>query len=653
VPASQHGISARTPLGANLWDGGTTFRVWAPRARAVYVTGRFGGHDAWQPAEENRLLRDSGGYWAGFVDGARDGDQYKFYVEGEGTRGYKRDPYARELTRMPAYPFCDCVIRDSDTYPWHDSAFHPPAFNDLVIYQLHVGTFTGHDRRKRAGTFLEVLDRLDHLLALGINAVQLLPIGEFASIRSRGYDGSDLFSPEMDYGLDAAELGFHLKRVNALLARCGQAPINFDQLAAPVNQLKALVDILHLHGIAILLDVVHNHAGFQIDGQPESIYFFDRAPGTNPNDSLYFTEQEQVGGPVFAFWKQEVRQFLIDNACFFLKEYHVDGMRYDRVDVILQDGGAGGARYCQDLSCSTGFVAPDAIQVAEHWPPDPWLVRPTTEGGAGFHAVWHDGLRYALRGAVEAASLGRETAVGLGGIAWNLDSVGHHGLQAAWRAVQFIESHDEAYKDKGPRGRMPSLADPHNPRSWYAASRARVASGILLTAPGIPMIFMGQEFLEDKPWGDNPDHDPLIWWEGLDSGDKTMSDYLRFFQELVRLRRRHPALRGDRINAFHVNEADRVLSYHRWLEGSGRDVVVVASFREETLHGYQLGMPRPGRWLEDFNADVYQNWVNPALAGNSGQVWADGGPLHGLPHSTSLVIPANGLIVLTVDGGDF
>jgi 1,4-alpha-glucan branching enzyme len=145
----------------------------------------------------------------------------------------------------------------------------------------------------------------------------------------------------------------------------------------------------------------------------------------------------------------------------------------------------------------------------------------------------------------------------------------------------------------------------------------------------------------------------LIWWEGLDSGDKTMSDYLRFFQELVRLRRRHPALRGDRINAFHINEVDRVLSYHRWLEGSGRDVVVVASFREETLRGYQLGMPRPGRWLEDFNADVYQNWVNPALAGNGGQVWADGGPLHGLPHSTSLVIPANSLIVLTVDGGNF
>ncbi|HWL79628.1 MAG TPA: alpha amylase C-terminal domain-containing protein [Roseomonas sp.] len=653
MPASQAHLSGGTPLGANLAADGATFRAWAPRALAVHVIGTFGGKDDWQPHEGNRLVRDDNGYWAGFVPGARDGDPYMFHVAGQGSAGRKRDPYARELSRQPAYPECNCILRDSWSYPWHDGGYRPPAFNDLVIYQLHVGTFAGRDRRQRAGTFLEVLDRLDHLLALGVNAVQLLPIGEFASIRSRGYDGSDLFSPEMDYGLDAGELGPHLGRVNALLARRGQAPLGFDQLAPPVNQLKALVDILHLHGIAVLLDVVHNHAGFQIDGQPESIYFFDRAAGTNPNDSLYFTEQEHIGGPVFAFWRQEVRQFLIDNACFFLKEYHVDGMRYDRVDVILQDGGQDGVRYCQDLARSTGFVAPGGIQIAEHWPPDPWLVRPVAEGGAGFHALWHDSLRYALRGAVSAASLGRDAAVGLGGIAWSLDPAGHQGLPAAWRAVQFIESHDEAYKDKGPRARIPALADPGNPRSWYAASRARVAAGILLTAPGIPMIFMGQEFLEDKPWGDNPDEDPLIWWEGLDAGDKTMSDYLRFFQELVRLRRRHPALRGERVNAFHVNEADRVLAYHRWLEGSGRDVVVVASFREETLYGYQLGMPRPGRWLEAFNADVYQNWVNPALAGNGGQVWADGAPLHGLPQSASLVIPANGLIVLTMDGGDF
>jgi 1,4-alpha-glucan branching enzyme len=165
---------------------------------------------------------------------------------------------------------------------------------------------------------------------------------------------------------------------------------------------------------------------------------------------------------------------------------------------------------------------------------------------------------------------------------------------------------------------------------------------------------MGQEFLEDKPWSDNPEYerDTLLWWEGLEGQDKAMADHLRFTQELIALRRRHPALRSERVNPFHVNPGARVIAFHRWIEGVGRDLVVVATLSESTHWNYQLGLPAAGRWLEVFNSDVYDHWVNPVVAGNGGSVVAGTAGLHGFGASASLVIPANGLVVLALDRGD-
>ena len=190
-------------------------------------------------------------------------------------------------------------------------------------------------------------------------------------------------------------------------------------------------------------------------------------------------------------------------------------------------------------------------------------------------------------------------------------------------------------------------------RSWYARSRARVATGLLITAPGIPMLFMGQEFFENKPWSDNPVTAPgnLIWWDGLLT-DKTMIDFLRFTQELISIRRHHPALRGEQINVFHIHNQNRIIAFHRWLEGIGRDVVVVASLNESTFYSYYLGFPVPGYWFEVFNSDVYDNWVNPLRAGNGGSIIANESPLHGLPSSASIVIPANSILVFARDTGD-
>lgn len=167
------------------------------------------------------------------------------------------------------------------------------------------------------------------------------------------------------------------------------------------------------------------------------------------------------------------------------------------------------------------------------------------------------------------------------------------------------------------------------------------------------MLFMGQEFLEDKLWSDDPHRAGLlIWWDGLEGGDRAMSDHRRFVRDLVWLRRRHPALRHDPIIVYPPDNANRVQAFQRWVPGSGRDVVIVASLLESTLYGYQLGFPQPGDWLEVFNSDVYDHFVNPWVQGNGGSVTAAGPALHGMPNSAHLTIPANSLLVFARDAGD-
>lgn len=620
-------------MGGTLVPGGAVFRAWAPRALAVYVSGDF---NAWRQEPATLLTAIGGGHWAGFIPGLKEGDPYLFWVEGPGSRGYKRDPRARELTVEPPFPEANCVLRDPARFPWHETGFRTPAFHELVIYQLHVGAFSPAAGSPH-GKFLDVALRLPYLADLGVNAIEPLPIVEYPTTFSLGYNGTDYFSPENDYGeADPGRLARYLEAIDGLLRARGEPEYgNFDVLRGSANQLRALVDLCHVHGIAVVLDVVYNHAGGGFD--PQSLAFFDRMPEGDWNDSLYFTDQGFAGGQVFAYWNDGVRQFLIDNARFFYADYRVDGFRFDEVSEMDRRGGW---RTCQDLTGTLRYEKPEAIQIAEYWPVDAEVVAPQAAGGAGFDATWHDGLRNAVRGAVAQSAAGAGAAVDLTAVARALTE---SGLADRWRAVQHVENHDLVRAGREPR--LPRLADPGNPRSWYARSRSRVALGLVLTAPGIPMLFMGEEFLEEKPWDDTPTPDDQIGWAGLEGGDKAMADYLRFTRELVALRRRLPALSGEGCSIIHVHDADRVLAVQRWVPGRGLDAVVVASLHEATYHGYAIGFPAPGRWLEVFNSDVYDQWVNPQVAGNGGAVEAEGGPLHGLPSSASLTIPANGLLV--------
>ena len=648
---SQAHILPTTPMGANLVDGGgATFRTWAPRATAVYVNGNFGGTPQTGQTDDLLMAKDANGYWTGFIPAVRDGDPYRFWVVGQGSSGYKRDPYAREMATDAPFPNCSCLIRSGTAYPWHDSAFVTPDFSNMIVYQLHVGAYAP-SATEAASTFLDVIGKIEYLVALGINVLQPLPIDEMETDPSMGYNGADYFSPDFPYVVTGqASLAGHLATINRLLAAKGMAPLAIQDIASGPAQLKAMVDLCHLYGIAVAFDVVFNHAGGFM-GDDQGLYFWDRAADTSDNNqSLYFTNLGLAGGLSFALWNNDVRQFIINCARYYIEEFHVDGFRYDEISALLSLNEDSGWSFCRDLTDTVRYVKPRLLQNAEYWPfefdnyprPTPLIISPTANGGTGFDVVQHDGLRSAVRNAVQQASYGQSAAVDFDSIAGSLYP---QGLGHAWQAVTCVENHDLVAVGRDPR--LPYLADGSNPRSWYARSRSRFATGLLLTAPGIPQLFMGQEFLEQNPWNWDPTASAsLIDWSALDSGsDPAMTDHLRFTQDLIRLRWELPALRGDNLNVFHVHDQNRVIAFQRWLEGTGQDVIVVATLSETTWYDYAMGFPYSGPWREVFNSDVYDNWVNPEVAGNGGGIQASGGPLHGFPASANIVIPANGFVV--------
>jgi 1,4-alpha-glucan branching enzyme len=632
------------------------------------------------------MAKDANGYWSGFLASAGEGDTYRFYVVGEGSQGYKRDPYARELANDPALPFpvCPAVIRKASGYPWHDADFHIPDYSDMVVYQLHIGTYAPA-APGWAGTFLDVVEKIEYLAALGVNVVQPLPVYEMEDSPSQGYpglgyQGSDLFSPAIDYAVYHADaLPGYLATINRLLAAKGFAPMTVEDITSGYAQMKAMVDLLHVYGIAVVFDVIHNHAGGWgrtytvpetvtpggvLHGDDYSLYFWDRAKTDGPdgnydnNQSLYFTDRGFVGGLSYALWNADVRGFLLNNARFHIEELHADGFRYDEISMLLAMNNASGWESCLEMTTAVRKADRRVLQNAEYWPaefgaPAPLMVASVDAGGLGFDVVQHDGLREAIRTAVAQAAGGAGSHVEMSGIAMALWPA---GFQHAWQTIPCVENHDIVKLGEKPR--IPALADSSNARSWYARSRTRVAIALLLTAPGIPQLFMGQEFLEDKQWCPDPrTQDNLIWWGGLvedatgKAADGAMADHLRFTQDAVRLRCVQAGLRGEGLNVFYTSDVDRVIGFHRWVAGQGNDVVVVATLSESTWWGYQVGFPSAGRWVEVFNSDAYDSCnangvgVNPLVVGNAGGVDAAGVPMHGLPASASVVIPANGVVV--------
>ncbi len=607
-------------MGANLVADGATFRVWAPNASAVYVRGDFNNFEI---RDDAALISDDNGHWRGFIPGVQDRQHYKFWIDGQAGPGYKRDPYARELTSDSS----DCIVR-SPEFPWHETGFVTPQFSDFLIYQLHVGAFYTPDWPRYTGTFLDVMDKIPYLAGLGVSALQLMPIQEFPGYFSLGYNGVDYFSPEMAFAVSDDRLAPYLARANELLEAKGLSPFEEEHLRGEMNQLKALIDLCHAYGLAVILDLVFNHAGGGFG--TESLWFFDRQNGSEDTppkywNSLFFSDKTWAGGNVFNFQSDGVRQFLINNALFLLDEYRVDGFRYDEVSVIDSNGYGRGWDFCQALTGTLRTHRPSALQHAEYWPVNPWVVKETSDGGTGFHTTMTDGLRIALRNVLQSASFPGDDPLPVTALA---NQLAPSGFPNFWRGVQGIENHDLVMqpKDSNDHNRMeriPRVADPSNPHSWW------------------------QEFLEDKQWSDDVKGHPelRIYWDGLNGTDPAMRDFLCFTRELIRLRWQLPALRSEGFRVVHADDANRVLAFHRWVPGEGHDVIVVVSLANFNRYGYRIGFPSSGGWREVFNSDVYDNWVNPQVVGNGGAVFADDMPMHRFSYSAALTLPANSLLI--------
>lgn len=544
-------------MGAIPYDGGSTFRVWAPHADGVFVIGEF---NDWSKTAAP-LVHEGEGYWSADVPGAQAGQQYKYVIRNGDRELSRNDPYAREVTESNGNS-----IVHSPVFDWGDDSLGMPMWNMLVIYEMHVGTFY-RTQEDTTGTFASVAEKLPYLKDLGINAIEIMPPMEFPGSQSWGYNPDHPFALEHDYG-GAAEF-------------------------------KRLIKAAHQHGIAVILDVVYNHFGpsdldlWQFDGWSENgkggIYFYNDWRSATP-----------WGETRPDYGRKEVRQYIRDNAMMWLNEYHIDGLRFDSTVFIRNVRGESnpaddlpdGWSLMQWLSEEIHAHMPWKITIAEDVRDNEWITKDVGAGGQGIGAQWDGGFVRRIRAAIIAPDDQSR----------NMDSVGralrHRFNNDAFERVIYTESHDEVANGKT---RVPEAIWPGNVGHWFAKKRSALGAALVFTAPGIPMIFQGQEFLEDRWFADT---DPLDW-----SRIERFPGNVDMYRRLIWMRRNMDGvtrgLSGQHIRVHHVHNDNKIVAFHRWCDegGPGDDVIVVANLANRANESYNIGFPRKGMWRVRFNSD--------------------------------------------------
>jgi 1,4-alpha-glucan branching enzyme len=560
-------------MGAVVYPGGVSFRVWAPNATLVAVRGDF---NAW--ADPGIAMSNEGnGLFSVDVGSARAGQQYE-YVIGNGSQiVHRADPRSRQILDVGG-TFTNSVVVDPSSYTWTTQSYSAPALEQQVIYELHVGTFDGS---VGAGTWKSAALKLDYLARLGINMIEVLPVNEFQGDYSWGYNPSFPFAPESTYG-------------------------------SP-DDLKAFIDQAHARGIGVIIDVVHNHYGPELG---RSLWCFDIECYGNGGIYFYSDWRKDTGfGARPDFGRQEVRDYVVDNETQWLGEFRADGLRWDSTINIRRawDSSSNQARdidsgwpLLQRINDTSHASQPGKIQIAEDLQQNDWVTRPTSAGGAGFDAQWETEFYYPMRDALLAVD---DRARDMSRVAYAITH-GYNGK--ATQRILFTENHDQVAPQNGGRrlseSICPGLTDGCR---VYAEKRTTLGAAILMTTPGIPMIFQGQELVDNTPF-------PFTKARGIDwSKMAVFPGIVQMYSDLIHLRRNSSnttrGLGGNNVNVFHVNNGAKVVAYHRWDQGGpGDDVVVVANFGNVAYASYDIGFPRGGAWHVRFNGDY--NGYSPDFA---------------------------------------
>ena len=426
-------------------------RVWAPKAAEVAL--ECGGRVV-------PLTQAGGGWWSVDAPFVRHGVDYAFRLDGDGPF-----PDPRSASQ-PAGVHGPSRWVDHSRFVWSDERWQQAPLGSAVIYELHVGTFTP------TGTFAAAIDRLDHLAALGVTHVELMPVGEFSGRRGWGYDGVGLYAPHHAYG-DPADL-------------------------------KLLVDACHQRGLAVLLDVVYNHLG------PEGNYLPRFGPYFTDRYATPWGEAVNVDGP----GSDEVRRFIIDNALMWLRDYHFDGLRIDAVHAIVDTSAV---HLLEQLAAEVEELEAELgrhlVLIAESDLNDPRIVREPGLGGYGLDAQWNEDFHHALHAVLtgerdgyyrDFGTLSDLAKVLTRGFAYDGRYSVHrdrrHGRPleglSAHRFVGCLQNHDQV----GNRalGERTSLL--------LTDGQLKIGAALVLTAPFVPMLFQGEEWGAATPFLYFTDH---------------------------------------------------------------------------------------------------------------------------------------------------
>jgi maltooligosyltrehalose trehalohydrolase len=582
VPAVRNDPPSVDQLGALALDGGTVFRVWAPRAERVEVVLDDGDR-------AQVLTGDPAGYHVGRVDGVGPGDRYRYRLHlPDGQALERSDPASRWQPDGLHGP----SAVDDPGFAWTDAAWHPAPLHEQVIYELHVGTFTPE------GTFDAIVPRLPELADLGVTSIELMPIWQFPGERNWGYDGVLPYAPQHSYG-------------------------------GP-DGLRRLVDAAHAAGLGVILDVVYNHYG------PEGNHLADFGPYLTDRYDTPWGQAVNVDGPD----SDAVRRFAVENAARWVRDFHVDGLRLDAVHAIVDTSAV---HLLEELTAAVHREAEQlgrrAFVIAESELSDPRLVRVPEVGGYGLDGQWLDDVHHALHVAQTGERTGYyEDYVGLTDLAAILrDRFAYAGRYSPHRQrtvgrpardvpyhrfVVCTQNHDQV------GNRM--LGE--RKTALLGFEERKVAAAALLLLPFTPMLWMGQEHGELAPFqyfvshtdpelveavrtgrrrefayfadqGEAPDPQAVETFERsrVDWSLRTVGDHARMlevYRRLLALRRELPAVASpDADEAAVTLHGPHTLSWVRGLPGRADTEVqvVLATGPEPTT------LAVPGRWEPVFD----------------------------------------------------